>query len=323
MQILLLAILICQPPQVPRVEQAPPIEELLPLPQAHPPMPVVEKIRPVQYPYVLFVGQSPVKVGNYQSIRDDKAYDRSGVYFVMSDRSYRIIADDVLGECRRLESGPVARPFFGKSLSSLGKTADASGVYLAVSEQEALKSVWPKSVPVPQGLSFYVPTRLVQRSAVTDTPQEGRYNELTVGWLGRQSQSPYDVPGGLEGISRGEWSAFPATIKGKEVKYFNKIDPFSGAFGGRLRRIDRSFEGGSVFYDLLVNARGKPFELRAMSFDGDVPEPMVLFADHSEAPVGYNRVRSKDCLSCHQDAGSVRYASGNVVGGGYNFSFPY
>jgi hypothetical protein len=184
--------------------------------------------------------------------------------------------------------------------------------------------MWPKHIPWPD-VTFYAPAKQVQRSAVTDTPQEGRYNELTVGWLPRRSQPPYDVPGGLDHLNKNEWFAYPAVTKDGSVSYQSQIDPFSGAFGGRLRRIDRRFSPATTFFDVLTNADSQIFEIRALTYHtpGQAPEPMVLFADKTKAPEGYQRVSTNACIDCHKDAGSVAYASGNVVGSNFNFSFPH
>jgi hypothetical protein len=294
----------------------------------------------LQKPLVIFVGLEDVVVRGAVTLRVGGLPQHQGPVILIATPTphgyaYRKLGGtawtgpDIEAEIAKHMPREVSRqaiPFDRSSSSPEGEPTarpDDSGTYLAVSEQNKLLQLWPKHIPIPDGLAFYKPTRKVQRSAVTDMPQEGRMNVLTVGWLDRRSQPPYDVPGGLKDVQRNQWSAFPAVTRGVWVDYFNQIDQFRGAFGGRLRRIDRVFQPGTTFYDLLLNAQGEVFELRAMEYEGRVPTPMVLFADASKAPRGYHRIGSKDCLSCHADAGSVAYASGNVVGGGYNFSYPY
>lgn len=276
------------------------------------------------FPVVVFVGIEPRDVRGLESCYEPIGFAAtkkpSIIVLPGGDYGERFGTDASDAEIRHaagLEASRQAVPFGLKS------TADGSP-WLPSSEQQRLRAVWPEGVPMPSDLAFYRPAQHVQRSAVTDYPQERRYNVLTVSWLTRRSQWPYDVPGGLDRISRSQWQAFPAVSKSVKPRVFEQIDPSATAYGGRLRRFDREFEAGTTFYDLLVNARGEAFELRAMDYQGGAePEPMVMFADATKAPPGYVRVKSSACMACHADAGSVRYATGNVVGGGHNFSLPF
>jgi hypothetical protein len=170
---------------------------------------------------------------------------------------------------------------------------------------------------MPENLAFYRSTKWVQRSAVTDFPQQ--LNVLTVGTLSRP-RNEWSIPGGLRHISRNEWQSYRGIIHTAKQTKFDAVEPNSTAFGGRLRRVDRSFEG-AAFFDLLLNRDGKAFELRAIDLTNGF-DPMVMHHDADAAPRGYARIERAECRNCHARAGESAYASGNVPGGGMIFSFP-
>lgn len=185
-------------------------------------------------------------------------------------------------------------------------------------QQQRIRDRWPQSIPIPEGTKFYRTTKWVQRSAVTDFPQERRYNVLTVGTVTRQLNE-WSVPGGLRGV--GGWHSYLAVVRGAEIREVDAVESAAGAFGGQLRRVDRRFTK-AVFFDLLLDVDYRPFELRAMEVDGDSLDPIVMWRDSSQAPAGYVRPKRSECVACHRRAGESAYATGNVPGGGGVFSYP-
>jgi hypothetical protein len=298
-----------------------------------------EAVASGQLPHVSFVGVAPrpingVLVSHAKSIWHEERWQSKGVIVVRSD-GYVWLPHDADDAMIRRNLKAVSQPAlpFDPSTSADSTTAKRDDLqalpvgdvdpWLPESEQKRIRAMWPKSIPIPHGLAFYRPTRWVQQSAVTDYPQKGLVDVLTIGSIPRPRREPYNVPGGLAHIPRSEWRAFPAATRGMWVEHFSETVPFSGAYGGKLRRINRQFSGGA-FFDLLVNRDGKAFELRAIEYDDDGnAEAMVVFKDASARPAGYERVKTSACLACHADAGAVRYSSGNAPGGGGNFSLPF
>lgn len=188
------------------------------------------------------------------------------------------------------------------------------------SEQERIRSLWPTGLKFPEGLQFYRPTRQVQRSAVTDFPQKRLVNVLTVSFIPRPSFADYDVPGGLKHVPKSQWKSYVGIQRGKWIQHFDERVAFDGAYGGWLRRHNRIFEPDTVAVDLLVNQDDEPFEVRQIRYedDGDY-RARIAWRDETKAPVGYNGP-GKQCATCHDKTGDVRYTSGNAPGGGANFS---
>jgi hypothetical protein len=298
MQVLFLALIIAQPP----VAKVPPKVVMPPMVRE------VEKIRPVQYPYVLFVGQSPVKVGNYQSIRDDKAYDRSGVYFVMSDRSYRIIADDVLGECRRLEGDRMAIPFdlsFSRKIALREVLVDG-------------KASWPTMGRL-SGMERYKPAKLTQ----SIFKYTGNPNGIIRGVPRSETEPKYQVPGGLVGVKG--WRSELYRYVPDEPRQFHVMFPVRNSVGyiQHEAAFQRQYPDETEFDDVLVNeSSGRVFEHRVSQKLNGRWERFVAFKDASERPTGYQPLKSGECQGCHNHSDRT-YGNGLPSGGDEIFSDPF
>jgi hypothetical protein len=199
----------------------------------------------------------------------------------------------------------------------------SAGQFYPQEKQARIKTYWPESVPFPAGLAFYEPTSYAQSTAVTDYPQTGEQNVLTHEWVPARNEAKYSVPGGLLGTRRSEWYSYVGVVKGRYVTNRLVVFPFSGAFGGLLRKKTWEFDAGTAFYDLLVNTDGRTFHLRVREkLPNGTWEPGILYNDRSAHPRGFVEVRGRQCASCHGDAGSAAYGLG-VRGSDGVFSFPF
>jgi len=222
-------------------------------------------------PYVLFVGIEPYKIGEFQTIRDDGAYDRTGVYYITSKQCHRINHDDVLASIRQIESQPAAIPFVGSGKLKIvlpefqRQEDDSRGPWLGPVDQERIRKLWPKNVSS-DGMRFYRPTQHSQRIAITDERPSLRWYHLTqhdhfgnapTMFNPNTVKPEWAAPGGLYGV-RG-WTSYTAAYLPEDPKVWKQ--PLPIANGGMIPGYKWSYPVGSTFAGLLVRD-GRAFELR-------------------------------------------------------------
>lgn len=195
--------------------------------------------------------------------------------------------------------------------------------YYPESEQAQIKALWPGEFPA--RLKFYRPTRLSQRSVVTGSTMTVEYFDRDQDQHFANDKSeinqnrlfPYAVPGGLQNAKG--WRSFTGVVTGPEIERWHEVFPFRGAAGGFLRKRNWSYPPIN-FFDLLVNDDGRAFEVRNLEKTKQGWEAFVIYRDPEARPQGFTRVKSKDCLACHKDAGNPKYG---IAVRGNDFVFSY
>lgn len=136
----------------------------------------------------------------------------------------------------------------------------------------------------------------------------------------------YQVPGGLEHATA--WRSDIYRLAKAPEQPLRPI-PVLNSFGNYQHEQGyyRAWRDGSRFVDVLTNtATGRVFEVRVAIKGRDRPgewHRFVDFRDVSQQPPGYRRVRSSECRSCHDEAGSGKYGLGLVPGSDTVISHPF
>lgn len=228
---------------------------------------------------------------------------------------------------RELQVTQPRLPFF-KRLQDR-RTADgdipASGRWYTDSETKRALSIWPKGMPVPDGLKFYWQTKLSQRIAVTDSiPTNDWYHEdrddvfanAPTSFNPNRHDPRWAAPGGLHGVQG--WQSITSTIIPDIVRTWVQPVPIANGGtidGGKLWE----FPVGTSFADLLVSD-GKPFELRYREKTADGWQSYVAWKDISARPDGYVGAQKK-CATCHDLAGGSEQYGITIRGKDTVFSY--
>ena len=133
-------------------------------------------------------------------------------------------------------------------------------------------------------------------------------------------------PGGLEGIDRALYRSQTFRTMPSEGRVRSWIGNIgvknSFGFTQQNRGILREYPVGTRFDEVLTNAQtGKAFEQRTREKTRDGWTSTVTFADEGARPAGYTGLKVS-CASCHNEAGTGKYAAGLVPGGDTVLSDP-
>lgn len=230
---------------------------------------------------------------------------------------------------RELQVTQTRLPFF-KSLRDR-RTADgdgipASGRWYTEAETANVAKMWPKDVPMPEGLKFYWQTKLSQRIAVTnERPSNDWYHEdrddvfanAPTSFNPNKHDPRWVAPGGLVGLHG--WESFTATIMPSTPRTWSQPVPIAN--GGTIPgAILWEYPAGTTFSDLLVSD-GKPFELRYREKGTDGQwESYVAWKDASARPDGYVGA-GKKCATCHDLSGNSEQYGITIRGKDTVFSY--
>lgn len=135
-------------------------------------------------------------------------------------------------------------------------------------------------------------------------------------------KAKWNIPGGLEGVHGWKSRSFRLLTK-PPVEYLGTIYVLN-SFGYRQpeQGWKRSYHIGDCFVEELSTDTG-PFELRVSEKRANGWEFYVAWSDPSARPIGYRRPTRKQCLACHNEAGTGSYNAGLVPGGDHVFSDPF
>jgi hypothetical protein len=311
--------------------------------------PVDSKPAPVNIdtskPYVIFIKVEASDVAGVQSVRDDN-YDTRGVFIVMPGNQWHRVNDvsDVAYELRRLGVGRPASFFVPSSSDSNPSDRSKSGLPRTADDSLKVSGRWPSMARL-EGMERYEPAKLTQSIFKWTGNPLGQIRGVSRS----MTEEKYQVPGGLVGVkgwrselyrytpkpSR-EWIDFTSVVNGirlfdpketmpkSQYESLYKDHPTKGFSKQSEVAHMREYPDGSEFDDVLINTEtGKVFEHRvAQKHDGQW-ERFVAYRDRSQMPSGYVPPKSKDCVTCHLEAGSGRYGKGMVPGGDTILSDPF
>lgn len=169
--------------------------------------------------------------------------------------------------------------------------------------------VWP--VGLLDDMEQYASTKVTQQSF-------NRSGNGAHQWVSRTTlDAKWNVPGGLVGITG--WTSTLYRGRSNKVKVsYDRWEPKTwvnddGSIWGSEFVYKRTY-ATAVFADVLRYS-GKVFEVRiAEKHDGQW-QRYIAYKNRAARPLGYHPLRSSDCASCHQQAGSGVYAGARVPGG--------
>ena len=176
---------------------------------------------------------------------------------------------------------------------------------------------WPDDLPFPAGMVRYQTATKTQSIFVDGTGGIDRdvVRPIRRGTLERK----YVVPGGLvdaEGWRSDLYRFLPA----EPVAWKGNISVLnSSGYMQNNRGWRRTYVDGSFFCDAL-SVNGKVFEVRYRTKENGRWVSDIAWRDRSTRPAGFVPVRTKDCQSCHREAGSGIYGAGLVPGSDNVFS---
>lgn len=206
---------------------------------------------------------------------------------------------------------------------------------------------------LPKGAVEYKSARFTQRISELSTNGGPFLPTIAPFRILDHSDRRWHQPGGLEGVDRSLWEAkkYRTLPENRPVRRWvdfievqNSI-PVTRAVYDPLRRqyvsvqvtdekgepvfhkqktrgLLRAYPDGTQFDEVLVNKQtGKVFEHRKRVKDGGKWEGEVVHRDPAEFPKGYTGLKVS-CASCHDEAGTGKYADGLVPGGDGVFSDP-
>lgn len=202
----------------------------------------------------------------------------------------------------------------------------ASGRWYTESETAKVKEMWPKGLPVPEGIKFYWQTKLSQRIAVTDNrasnawyheDRDDVFTNAPTSFNPNKHDPRWAAPGGLLGVS--DWESYTAATFPDQLRVWKQPVPIAN--GGIIDgAILWEYPPGTTFADLLVS-KGKPFELRYREKKADGQwDSYVAWKDVQARPDGYFGAGQK-CSTCHNLAGASEQYGITVRGKDTVFSF--
>lgn len=127
-------------------------------------------------------------------------------------------------------------------------------------------------------------------------------------------------PGGLEGLKGWRSDKFRLVPKGGRLWIWIGNIGVENSFGyiQQNRGILRQYPDGTRFDELLVNTEVEPeqvFEHRVREKHDGKWHSDILYRNPKARPEGYIPVSLNKCASCHDEAGTGKYADGLVPGG--------
>lgn len=205
-----------------------------------------------------------------------------------------------------------ALPYFGgRAVSRQASPFSADPSSADGKDEASVDALWPKGVERPPTLTAYKMRPAYQPQMIMSG------NRWLGFWPTTHGDSPnrnerWGQPGGLFNIDRREWRniTFVSFPKNAKVDLWTESTPVEGT-SDLLPKLTWEFPNGTAFYELLVNANGKAFELRQRRKDDGKWHSSVLFKSRLHAPVGYVGVKAA-CNSCHNS--EVGRATGYGVG---------
>ncbi len=314
-------------PQAPAVAQAPPIKSDVPVsatpvdstPSPAPPSYAELSARALRdgKPLVVGVRCTPAVPSGYLSYQGDFEGESTGM-IVGVPRNGRLerIADlpewaSVMDVRRAVDSRKEAR---AASPSPFRRPGELSAPPTA--EGEIGRGPWPESLPFPEEMQRYTPARYTQEIAVTD----GRDRISRV--PRRNLELKWQVPGGMEGV-HGWRSDLYRYVPAAPQVWVGNIAVWNGSNFQQNRGWRRAYRDGTFFADVLSNDKGEVFEVRYREKEGGRWFNHVAFRNKAARPRGYVAIRTNQCASCHDQAGTGGYGTGLVPGGDGVLSDPF
>jgi hypothetical protein len=193
--------------------------------------------------------------------------------------------------------------------------ADREVQFAAGLDDEAGRGPWIDGVEFPEDMQRYQPARNTQRIATTN-------GAPSIDVVPRTATEPrYQVPGGLVGVHGWRSDLYKS---GPAPQTWQERLPVKNSFGFIQYELGwtRRYAAGAKFMDVL-SYRGRVFEVRVREKGPRGWHSFVDYRNPADAPLGYERVRTSQCASCHRDAGSGGYAVGLAPGGDEVLSDPF
>jgi len=192
------------------------------------------------------------------------------------------------------------------ALSQKAPTSD-----LAKLAKDALKS----RPDIPEKAVKFAPTKETQSIGILD-----ERDFIDPFKIASMTDTRWHQPGGLFGIKhRSEkFRLVPAEPKVwvGDIAVLNSFGHYQ-----RNRGLKREYAVGTRFDEVLINEDGEPFEQRTRIKEKDGWTSEVSWKDESARPKGYTGLK-QSCASCHDEAGTGKYAEGLVPGGDTVLSDP-
>ncbi len=180
---------------------------------------------------------------------------------------------------------------------------------------------WSPGIEFPQGMFRYksaANTQAIYRSGSFDR-SAWRIDKIPRDNL----EMKWQVPGHLEGLTGWKSTLYGLVPDGggerKELLPVTNRDGYTQYELGHKRE----FPIGTRFDDVLTNDDGDVFEHRIAEKTAAGWERFITYRDAGARPAGYTPPRSRDCKSCHAEAGTGGYGVGLVPGGDTVISFPF
>ena len=191
---------------------------------------------------------------------------------------------------------------------------------------ERLNARLPAATGTPEVVApdVSVPLGFVPYKSATVTQQIYTSNgRPRIDWVSRtQLERKWQVPGGLDGVT-----GWRSDLYQKQTGWqWTERMPVLNSFGYYQYEVGytRAYDDGSMFLDILTNtATGKVFEIRVAEKRRGRWIRSVDYRDIDQRPAGYKRVRSRDCRTCHEQAGTGNYAGPLVPGNDTVISAPF
>ena len=174
---------------------------------------------------------------------------------------------------------------------------------------------------VPNGLYIMPRARFTQRISKLLNRQTGRFEDQIVPVPRTETESRWQVSGGMEGLTGwksdryAHWPAMPRVWVGN-IAVLNSHGIYQQNRGWK-----REYPIGTFFLDVLSTDRGI-FEVRRREKTAERWESTVEYRDHEARPEGYHGLKQA-CASCHNTTtgpGTGGYAAGLVSGSDTIFS---
>jgi hypothetical protein len=176
---------------------------------------------------------------------------------------------------------------------------------------------WPKHLIFPPGLTRYQSARFTQRIAVVNNRDDIRRVDR------RLLEEHWQVPGGLEQAPKGWQSTLYRHLPTNPLVWIGNIAVWNGANFQDNRGFKRAYPDGTLFADVLSNKEGQIFEIRYREREGGLWYNYIAYRDRKARSPGFFEIKTRQCNSCHSQAGSGGYAVGLVPGGDGVLSDPF
>jgi hypothetical protein len=179
------------------------------------------------------------------------------------------------------------------------------------------EGLWPAPLEFPQMVK-YQRARFTQSIATTN----GRPSIDSVPI--RNLEKHWHQPGGLQDVPRSLWrSDVYVHVEPDSYRWLERL-PVKNSFGFIQYELGwtRAYADGTFFCDVLSTERGV-FEVRFREKVAGKWENTIAFKDPAARPPGFFTIKTRQCNSCHGQAGTGGYAVGLVPGGDTVLSDPF